>query len=143
MKKQLLTTVLAGALLLSMTACGGTESEQSNTDSLAGQTFTGMVSAISAEELSLDTEASGTIAIPLSDDTVFQREQPGMGGQAPGGAMTDGEMPPEAPDGTATDGETPSDMPDGAATDGETPPDMPMEKHFLMEVYPEVWNRKH
>lgn len=128
MKKQLLTAVLAGALLLSMTACGETGSEQSDTGSLAGQTFTGTVSAISAEELSLDTEESGTIAIPLSSDTVFQREQPGMGGQAPGGAMTDLETPPEAPDGAATDGETPPNMLDGGAADGETPPDMPSEE---------------
>ena len=41
MKKQLFTAVVAGALLLSMTACGGSESEQSDTGSLAGQTFTG------------------------------------------------------------------------------------------------------
>lgn len=52
MKKQLLAMVTAGALLLSATACGKSESEQSVTVSLAEQTFTGTVNAISADEIS-------------------------------------------------------------------------------------------
>ena len=72
---------------------------------------TGTVGAISAEELLLDTEGPGTVVIPLSSDTVFQRAQPGMGGQAP-----DGETPPDMPDGTATDGAAPPDAPDGSVS---------------------------
>ena len=117
MKKQLLTAIVAGALLFSLSACGD------SADSLAGQTLTGTVSAISADELSLDTEDAGAVTIPLSDDTVFERARGGMGGQMPGGAPADGENPPDMPDGAA-EGETPPDAPDGA-TGGETPPDVP------------------
>lgn len=125
MKKQLLSALLAGVLLISMTACGEAESEPSSMDSLTGQRFTGTVSAISAEELLLDTQESGTIAIPLSSDTVFQRGQPGMGGQAPDGAGSDEKAPPEAPGEANTDRQAPPDMPDGTAPDGETFPDVP------------------
>lgn len=117
MKKQLLTAIVAGALLFSLSACGD------SADSLAGQTLTGTVSAISADELSLDTEDAGAVTIPLSDDTVFERARGGMGGQMPGGAPADGENPPDMPDGAA-EGETPPDAPDGAAG-GEMPPDAP------------------
>lgn len=134
MKKQITSAVMAAALLLSVTACGKTESEAASTVSLAGQTFTGTVSAVSAEELSLDTEASGTVTIPLSEDTVFERAQPEMGGGAPGGETppekpdgesSDGETPPAEPSGGAAEGETPPEKPDGEAADGETPPEMP------------------
>lgn len=117
MKKQLLTAIVAGALLFSLSACGD------SADSLAGQTLTGTVSAISADELSLYTEDAGAVTIPLSDDTVFERARGGMGGQMPGGAPADSENPPDMPDGAA-EGETPPDAPDGAAG-GETPPDAP------------------
>ena len=117
MKKQLLTAIVAGALLFSLSACGD------SADSLAGQTLTGTVSAISADELSLDTEDAGAVTIPLSDDTVFERARGGMGGQMPGGAPADGENPPDMPDGAAG-GETPPDAPNGTA-DGEIPPDAP------------------
>lgn len=125
MKKQLLAMVTAGALLLSATACGKSESEQSVTVSLAEQTFTGTVNAISADEISLTTEDSGTVIIPLSPDTVFQQRQPGMGGQAPGGSAPDGEAPPDAPDGAMSNGETPPAAPDGAAAGEANAPDIP------------------
>lgn len=124
MKKQIISAVMAAALLFSVTACGKTESESAGAAALAGQTFTGTVSAVSAEELSLDTEASGNVTIPLAEDTVFQRAQPEMGGGAPGGAA-DGETPPEKPDGESTDGEAPPAEPEGGAVDGETPPEEP------------------
>lgn len=124
MKKQIISAVMAAALLLSVTACGKTESEAASLSTLAGQTFTGTVSAVSAKELSLDTEASGTVTIPLSEDTVFERAQPEMGGQAPGGAA-DGETPPEKPEGESSDGETAPAEPDEGAVDGETPPEKP------------------
>ena len=120
MKKQITSAVMAAALLLSVTACGKTESEAASLSTLAGQTFTGTVSAVSAEELSLDTEASGTVTIPLSEDTVFERAQPEMGGGAAGG-----ETPPEKPDGESSDGETPPEKPEGKSSDGETPPEKP------------------
>lgn len=125
MKKQLLAMVTAGALLLSATACGKSESEQSVTVSLAEQTFTGTVNAISADEISLTTEDSGTVIIPLSPDTVFQQGQPSMGGQAPGGSAPDGEAPPDAPDGAMSNGETPPAAPDGAASGEANAPDVP------------------
>lgn len=125
MKKQITSAVMAAALLLSVTACGKTESEAASLSTLAGQTFTGTVSAVSAEELALDTETSGTLTIPLSGDTVFERAQPEIGGGAPGGGAADGETPPEKPDGESTDGETPPAEPDGEAADGETPPEKP------------------
>ena len=125
MKKQLLAMVTAGALLLSATACGKSESEQSVTVSLAEQTFTGTVNAISADEISLTTEDSGTVIIPLSPDTIFQQGQPGMGGQAPGGSAPDGEAPPDAPDGAMSNGETPPAAPDGAASGEANAPDVP------------------
>lgn len=125
MKKQLLAMVTAGALLLSATACGKSESEQSVTVSLAEQTFTGTVNAISADEISLTTEDSGTMIIPLSPDTIFQQGQPGMGGQATGGSAPDGEAPPDAPDGAMSNGETPPAAPDGAASGEANAPDIP------------------
>lgn len=125
MKKQLLAMVTAGALLLSATACGKSESEQSVTVSLAKQTFTGTVNAISADEISLTTEDSGTVIIPLSPDTIFQQGQPGMGGQAPGGSAPDGEAPPDAPDAAMSNGETPPAAPDGAASGEANAPDVP------------------
>ena len=125
MKKQLLAMVTAGALLLSATACGKSESEQSVTVSLAEQTFTGTVNAISADEISLTTEDSGTVIIPLSPDTIFQQGQPGMGSQAPGGSAPDGEAPPDAPDGAMSNGETPPAAPDGAASGEANAPDVP------------------
>lgn len=125
MKKQLLAMVTAGALLLSATACGKSESEQSVTVSLAEQTFTGTVNAISADEISLTTEDSGTVIIPLSPDTIFQQGQPGIGGQAPGGSAPNGEAPPDAPDGAMSNGETPPAAPDGAASGEANAPDIP------------------
>lgn len=122
MKKQLFTAVVVGALLISMTACGGRENV---TVSLAGQTFTGTVSAISVDEILLDTEESSTVPLPLSDKTVFQSEQPSMGDQDPDRAMPDGETPPEMPDGGTDGGETPPEMPDEGMAGGETPPDIP------------------
>lgn len=80
MKKQITSAVMAAALLVSVTACGKTESKANSLSGLAGQTLTGTVSAMSAKQLMLDTEESGTVTIPLSGDTVFQRAQPGMGG---------------------------------------------------------------
>lgn len=137
MKKQITAAVMAAALLVSVTACGKTESEATSTVSLAGQTFTGTVSAVSAKELMLDTEASGTVTIPLAEDTVFERAQPEMGGGAPGGAA-DGETPPEKPDGESTDGETPPEKPDGEATSGETPPEKPDGEATGGETPPEM-----
>ena len=125
MKKQLLAMVTAGALLLSATACGKSESEQSVTVSLAEQTFTGTVNAISADEISLTTEDSGTVIIPLSPDTIFQQGQPGMSGQATGGSAPDGEAPPDAPDGAMSNSETPPAAPDGAASGEANAPDIP------------------
>lgn len=133
MKKQITAAVMAAALLVSVTACGKTESKANSLSSLAGQTLTGTVSAVSAKELMLDTEESGTVTIPLSADTVFQRDQPGMGGGTPGG-----ETPPEKPDGAATDGETPPEQPDGAATDSGTPPEKPEGDSTGGETPPEM-----
>ncbi len=138
MKKQIISAMMAAALLLSVTACGKTESEAASLSTLAGQTFTGTVSAVSAKELSLDTEASGTVTIPLSEDTVFERAQPEMGGQAPGGGAADGETPPEKPEGESSDGETPPAEPDGGAVDGETPPEKPDGEAADGETPPEM-----
>lgn len=147
MKKQITSAVMAAALLLSVTACGKTESEATGTVSLAGQTFTGTVSAVSAEELSLDTEESETVTIPLSEDTVFARAQPEMGGGAPGGETppekpdgetASGETPPEKPEGESTDGETPPEKPDGETTDGQTPPEKPDQEATGGETAPDA-----
>lgn len=124
MKKQITSAVMAAALLVSAAACGKTGSESAGAASLAGQTFTGTVSAVSAEELSLNTEESGNVTIPLAEDTVFERAQPEMGGGVPGGAA-DGETPPEKPEGESSDGETPPAEPEEGAVDGETPPEKP------------------
>ena len=136
MKKQLFSVLVAASLLLSATACGGTG--QSDAVSLAGQTLTGTVTAVSAEALSLETDDAETLTIPFSDDTLFQRSQPEPGGEAPG-EMTGGETPPEKPDQdaseeeappekpgeTAAEGQTPPQTPEGAAGEGGTPPEMP------------------
>lgn len=125
MKKQITAAVMAAALLFSVTACGKTESEAASLSTLAGQTFTGTVSAVSAEELALDTKASGNVTIPLAEDTVFERAQPEMGGGAPGGGAADGQTPPEKPDGESPDSGTPPEMPERDSTGGQTPPDAP------------------
>ena len=126
MKKKVFSLLLTSALVLSLTACSSTAS---TTAAQAGETYTGTVSAISEDSMTLTTEDSGDVLITLSSDTTFSYEMgdfsgdgsiPGGDGEAPSG---DGEAPSgdgEAPSG---DGEAPSGSGEAPSGDGEAPSD--------------------
>lgn len=124
MKKH--TRILCGAMAAAMTvSLAGCASGQTTTDSTsavssaasasssaataaqAGAAYTGTVTAVSANALTLTTESDGEVTVPLVDATTYTRGGMG-GGQAPDG------NPPEKPDGTDSSDQT-----------GGTPPELP------------------
>lgn len=109
--KQRYAALLAGIFLFLLAGCGGPS--DADQGAVSGETVTGTVSAIAEKEISLETEGEETITIPLSDDTLFQREEPDMDGQAPEGDPPGGEL----------DGAAPPERPEGAGQGGgEAPP---------------------
>lgn len=102
------TRILCGAMAVAMTvslagcasnAASSTTAESSAASSsvaaasataaAAGATYTGTVTAVSANALTLTTESDGEVTVPLVDATTYTRGS--MGGQAPDG------NPPEMP----------------------------------------------
>ena len=90
--KKFICGTMAAVMAASLAGCAKTESAVSSqstveatdtqsTTAKAGSSYTGKVTEISAVSLTLETEDSGNVTIPLSDDTAFTRG--GMG--APGG----------------------------------------------------------
>lgn len=130
----------AVAMALSLAACGkqeAVETEPVKKDTKT--TYTGIVSAVSNDSLTVSTE-DGDVTVTLTDTTTFQRKMGGMGemlgemGQMPEGGTpgemgempNGGETPPDKPEGNGGQGE-PMNKPDGEMEnqpDG-TPPEMP------------------
>lgn len=135
--KRIFSMLTAVAILLSLAACGkqdATETEPAKIETKT--TYTGTVSAVSTDSITVTTE-DGEATIALTDSTTFRWEMGGMGqmpeGGTPGGMgdMPDGEMPMDKPDGEMgqqpNDEGAPMEKPDsadGSQPDG-TPPEMP------------------
>ncbi len=131
--KKLLSLILALAMVLSLTACGGTASTADTNDttgdtSTAGEadasatTYTGTVIALTLESITITTDDEEEVEIPYSEDTTFTREG-GMGGggdMAAGGSAPDGEAP--SGDGESTDGDSTAsdDTAEGNTTTGNS-----------------------
>lgn len=111
--KKAVSIFLISALGLSLAACSGASS---TAQAEAGETYTGTVSSISEDSMTIAAEDGTEVVITLSSDTEFIYE---MGS---GGDMPEGEEG-EAPDGEApSDGEAPEgEVPDGEAPSGEAP----------------------
>ncbi|MCD7830638.1 MAG: hypothetical protein LUG58_09415 [Clostridiales bacterium] len=118
--KKILSLILAMAMVLSLTACGGSASTTDSTGdvSAAGETdvsaatYTGTVIALTLESITITTDDE-EVEIPYSEDTTFSRES-GMGG---------GEMPSgSAPDGEAADSDSAAsdDSAEGATATGNS-----------------------
>ena len=135
--QKIFCVVIAAALAISLTACqknsDGAESAVSAASaSTTGTTYTGTVTEISEESITISTEDGATVTAAMTSDTVIAR---GMG---PGGTQPPEGTPPQQPgqagegESMAQSGETPPEMPEGeapadmsGASSGETPPEMP------------------
>ena len=138
MKKRLTCILAAGALLLSLAACGNQDPVESTDGPAAAEpntSYTGTVSAVSAQSITVSTDA-GDMVFELNDSTTFSRAS-GMGGQQPGDM---GEIPTdmgEAPEGMEeppagmgdASGEIVPAKPEGEAAEGSgqegEPPELP------------------
>ena len=127
--KKLVSILCAGAMLLSLAACGAKADA-----AYAGQTITGKVTALEGTSVTLALGELTEAAAPGGDGQQ-PPEMPAGGGQTgdqpagtppekPEGVSGDnqnGQQPPEKPDG---DSSQPPEMPDNSQGGG-TPPDMP------------------
>jgi hypothetical protein len=127
--KKIGISILAVIFVLSLVACGNTA---------ASGSYTGTVSAISADSITITTDDGQNLVIPITTDTVIARGDGhgggpgGMGGGASSGdAPADGQAPSgDAPaDGQAPSGDASADRPapsGNAPQDGQAPSgDMP------------------
>ncbi|MCD7821523.1 MAG: hypothetical protein LUG64_04850 [Clostridiales bacterium] len=97
--KKILSLILAMAMALSLTACGGSTSTTDSTGdtSAAGETevsaatYTGTVIALTLESITITTDDEEVVEIPYSEDTTFSREGGMGGGEMPSGSAPDGE----------------------------------------------------
>lgn len=124
------TRILCGAMAAAMTvslagcasnAASSTTAESSAASSsvaaasatvaAAGATYTGTVTAVSANALTLTTESDGEVTVPLVDATTYTRSS--MGGQAPDSNPP--EMPGNYGDSGDQAGGTPPELPAGDA----------------------------
>lgn len=140
--KKAVSLLTASMLTFSLTACGEGESSGSGStipeteepieetiEEAAGETgvtYTGTVSEISADTLTITTENEGDITVSFSDQTVFGYG----GGMGSGGSGESGQgAPPEKPEGESMGAETevPPEKPEGEnPAGGETaPPELP------------------
>lgn len=94
------------------TAASSSVAAASATAAAAGATYTGTVTAVSANALTLTTESDGEVTVPLVDATTYTRGS--MGGQAPDG------NPPEMPGNSGDSGDQAGGTPQGSAPGGET-----------------------
>ena len=160
--KKFICGTMAAVMAASLAGCAKTESTVSSqstveatdtqsTTAKAGSSYTGKVTEISAVSLTLETEDSGNVTVPLSDDTAFTRggmgapngdvpaSPDGSGNQQEAPAQPEGEAPsgepadangtaPEKPNGEAnSSGQTLPEKPDNSegSGDGQTPPEKP------------------
>ena len=123
--QKIFCVVIAAALAISLTACQqnaeGTESAVNTaSQSTANTTYTGTVTEISAESITVSTEGGTTVTAAITSDTVLER---GMGPGGGGGQPPEG-TPPQQPgqasggESMAQSGETPPEMPEGQAPEG-------------------------
>jgi len=132
MKQRIIISLLAVALICSFAACGTTEQE--GAAAVSSGTYTGTVTAISQDSLTLSTD-SGDIAISLTDETVYDsREQPPELPEGENGNQSDNrEQPPELPEGEngnqSDSREQPPELPEGEngnqSDNREQPPELP------------------
>ena len=116
MKRKIISIILPGILVLSLSACGNSSS------AVEEGTYTGTVSAISASAISITTEDGDSLTIAISDETEFAREG-GPGGGAPGGMG--GEAPSDMGEAPSVDASADmGEMPEGEAPSGDMPADM-------------------
>ena len=130
--KRFFALMLSISMILSLGACSQNGESESNSPE-PGTTYTGTISALSADSITVSTE-TGEVVIPLTEDTVYNREM-GMGstqemsdnknagGEKPGasGEIPEGEVPGgmgEAPDGGGMAG---GEKPDGMGAGGDKP----------------------
>ena len=134
--KKLVSILCAGAMLLSLAACGA----KANT-AYAGQTITGKVTALEGTsvalalgELTENTAPGGDSQQPpeMPGDGQTGDQPTGTPPEKPEGTSDDnqsGQQPPEKPDGDSSQSNDnqPPEMPGGSQNgqDGGTPPDMP------------------
>ena len=123
--QKIFCVVIAAALAISLTACQqnaeGTESAVNTaSQSTANTTYTGTVTEISAESITVSTKGGTTVTAAITSDTVLER---GMGPGGGGGQPPEG-TPPQQPgqasagESMAQSGETPPEMPEGQAPEG-------------------------
>ncbi len=140
-------------LTFSLTACGEgensgsgssiPETEESIEETIeeaageTGVTYTGTVSEISADTLTITTENEGDITVSFSDQTVFGYGG-GMGSGGPGGSEQG--TPPEKPEGESMSAETevPPEQSGGETVppelpEGEMPQDMESQEELTYE----------
>lgn len=118
--KKAVAMLLVAVMILSFASCSKTEGGESSEGEMSAQantTYTGTVSVLCNEFITITTDAKLRITATITADTVFSIENNGGMGDMPMG----GDMP--------TGGNTPPDMPNGDMSgmpmDGNTPPDMP------------------
>jgi len=139
--RQWISLLCAAALVLSLAACSS-----ASTESYAGQTLTGQVTAIDGSSVTLqlgeleEQETDAAAPTPPQDGQAPADlpEAPQDGSAPADAAQTPPEQgsgselgqPPAKPDsdsgnGSSADGQTPPDAPNGQPGSGETPPDLP------------------
>lgn len=121
--QKIFCVVIAAALAISLTACqknsDGAESAVSAASaSTTGTTYTGTVTEIREESITISTEDGATVTAAMTSDTVIARGMGAGGTQPPEG--TPPQQPGQAGEGEsmAQSGETPPEMPEGQAPDG-------------------------
>lgn len=126
--KRIFSLFSVAAMVLSLAACGKQDAVETEPAKIGTKTtYTGTVSAVSTDSLTVSTE-DGEVTVILTDVTTFQREMGGMS-EMPGdmgGMPNGGETPPDKPEGNGGQGD-PMDKPDeemGNQPNG-TPPEMP------------------
>ena len=117
--KKLVSILCAGAMLLSLAACGAAKADTT----YAGQTITGKVTTLNGTSVTL---ALGELTESTAGgDSQQPPEMPSSSGQ-PGDQPTG--TPPEKPDGSSDDsqsGQQPPEMPSDSGDTTHTPPDKP------------------
>ena len=115
--KKLVSILCAGAMLLSLAACGA----KADT-TYAGQTITGKVTALEGTSVTLALGELTEDAAPGGNDSQQPSETPGGNGQT--GEQPAG-TPPEKPEGTSDDNQSGQQLPEKADGDSSQPPEMP------------------
>lgn len=96
--RKMLCILAALLLTVSLSACGNnaeTSSSSVVSEISASETsYTGTVTEISSESLTISTEDGTSVSIPLSENTVFTRGR--MEGGKPGGQQPPDDLPPDS-----------------------------------------------